>query len=360
RVAERTPVAKRTADDFYDSVALVDRLLPLLPKQDARGLRSRLREVAVRLVRIRTVEEEMRYDIPHFAAEAGRPIQVVLENHDVMPHNLVFTTPGGLKEVAQLGLEAGPRGGAGGNAYVPDSDLVLHATPMVGSDGKAVLTFDAPTEPGEYPYVCTFPQHWYRMYGVMVVVEDLEAYNADPVPPADPIGNNRSFVAAWQSDDFGDDLDEQLRGRSPEIGQKIFAEATCASCHQVAGEGGRIGPALDSVVTKWKGQTHELLREILHPSDRIDDTYAMHQVLTVDGQILSGLLVEENDDEIQLLVNSQATEPTVILQDDIEDMIRTKTSIMPKALMDQFTKDEILELLAYIQQVGRNPVPTEG
>ncbi|TWT88055.1 PVC-type heme-binding CxxCH protein [Neorhodopirellula pilleata] len=356
-VAEKTAKAKRTSDEFIDAMQLVDKVLPTLPQAEARDFRDRLREVTVRLIRIRTVEEEMRYDVAYFAAEAGRTIQVVLENHDLMPHNLVFTQPGALKSVATAALEAGPRGINGGKPYVPASDEVLHATGLVGVDGKAVLTFEAPTVPGEYPYVCTFPQHWYRMYGVMVVVDDLEAWNADPKIPADPIGNNRSFVSAWQSSDFADDLTQDLRGRSPEIGKKIFKEATCASCHQIAGEGGQIGPALDSVMTKWKGNPRELLREILHPSDRIDDKYAMYIVLTLDGETFSGLLVDQDDEVVQLLANAEAKEPTVIEKDEIDEMIKTKTSIMPKALIDQYTQDEIFELLSYLQSVGNSPVP---
>ena len=123
----------------------------------------------------------MRYDVPYFAVRAGKPVQIVLENHDLMPHNLVVTVPGALKEVAQLGLQAGPNGGWKGLQYVPESDKVLHATQMVPADKKALLTFTAPSEPGEYPYVCTFPQHWYRMYGVMVVVEDLDAWQKNPI-----------------------------------------------------------------------------------------------------------------------------------------------------------------------------------
>ncbi|KLU02873.1 putative cytochrome c [Rhodopirellula islandica] len=347
--AERTPAKNRTSDAFIDAMQVADRAIAKLPRQAAKQFRDRLREITVRLVRIKTVDEEMRYDVPYFAVEAGRPVQVVLENHDGMPHNLVFTVPGALKEVANLGLQAGPRGGFQGKQYVPESDLVLHSTDLVASNEKEALTFTAPTEPGEYPYVCTFPQHWYRMYGVMVVVEDLDAYNANPFEPADPIGNNRSFVQAWTINDFaGDKLTEGLRGRTAEIGQKIFEQATCASCHQVAGKGGQIGPALDEVVDKWKGDSREVLQEILHPSDRIDDKYAMHLVLTVDGQTFSGLLVEETDDVVKLLANAEAKEPTVIEQNEIEQMVKTSTSMMPKALLDQYTEDEIFELLNYI------------
>ncbi len=58
----------------------------------------------VRVVPIRMVEEEMRYDQPYFAVEAGRPVQIVLDNADLMPHNLVITAPGALREVAEQGL----------------------------------------------------------------------------------------------------------------------------------------------------------------------------------------------------------------------------------------------------------------
>lgn len=97
--AEETPAAQRTTDEFLDAMQLADQLLARLPVTEARSYRERLREITVRVVRIHTVEEEMRYDVPYFAVEAGRPVQVVLQNEDLMPHNLVITVPGALKEV---------------------------------------------------------------------------------------------------------------------------------------------------------------------------------------------------------------------------------------------------------------------
>ena len=88
---------------------------------------------------------------------------------------------------------------------------------MVPADQSERLTFTAPSEPGEYPYVCTFPRHWMRMYGVMIVVDDLDAYAAAPFKPKDPIGSNRDFVKSWKLVDFDGELPEALRGRSPEI-----------------------------------------------------------------------------------------------------------------------------------------------
>ncbi len=349
--AESTQPANRTTDSFVDAMQLVDRLLTRVPTASARELRTRLREITVRVVKIGTVEEEMRYDVPYFVVEAGRPLQILLENHDLMPHNLVITQPGALKGVAMAGLAAGPDG-TGGLPYVPDSPNVIAATEMIASEQSARLTINAPTEPGEYPYVCTFPQHWYRMYGVMVVVEDLDAWNQNPTEPADPIGSTRSFVQSWTMEDFDGEFDTNLRGRSADIGEKIFNEASCIGCHKVNGVGGAVGPDLTDTYVKWKSDHMAILREILEPSHKIDNKYSMQTILTADGKTVAGIVVSENEDTIAVMTNPEAKEPVIVLQDDIEFMKRSATSMMPKALMDQYTKDEILELMAYLMSVA--------
>ncbi|GAB5402693.1 MAG: hypothetical protein Aurels2KO_09240 [Aureliella sp.] len=350
--AEATPVAKRTEDTFLDAMQLVDQLIAKLPSDQAKRFRERLRETVVRVVRIHTVEEEMRYDIPFFAVEAGRPVQVVLVNEDLMPHNLVFTKPGALKQVAEEGFEAGTANGLDGKQYVPKSDQVLFATHMIAARETARLTFTAPEQPGEYPYVCTFPRHWMRMYGVMVVVDDLEAWNKSPTKPTDPIGSNRSFVQNWTVDDLKGDLAEGLKGRSPEIGSRLFQEATCAGCHH-AGELkiGSVGPELNDLYKRWKSDRVGVLREILEPSHKIDEKYAVQLLLTIDGDTLSGLVVDETKDTISILENPESTMPTTIAKAEIEERVKTSNSMMPKGLLNQYSKDEIFEIMAFIESV---------
>ena len=353
-LAENTAPADRTTDDFLNAMQLADGLLARVPTEKARPLRDRLREVTVRVVRIKTVEEEMRYDTAYFAVEAGRPVQILLDNEDLMPHNLVVTEPGQLRFVAARGLEVGPAGSEG-QAYVSNDPQVLFATDLVDANASERLTFTAPSEPGEYPYVCTFPRHWMRMYGVMVVVPDLDAWLADPTVPEDPIGNTREFVQKWTVADLAggsdEDFENKLRGRSPEIGQRIFTEATCAQCHRSQGTESLVGPSLVGVFDRWKGEGDKVLREILDPSAHIDPKYVVRLVLTDDGRALTGLVVAEDDDSVSILADPDAKEPTVVRKDAVLDMVQTDVSLMPKALLDRFTEDEIYELLGYLRSL---------
>ncbi|MEO2021974.1 MAG: c-type cytochrome [Pirellulaceae bacterium] len=348
KYAEATPAAQRTTDEFIDAMQLADQLLARIPGADSRSYRARLREITVRVVTIHTVEEEMRYDVPYFAVEAGRPVQVVLRNEDLMPHNLVITVPGALQKVAQEGALLGPNPGFEKKPYVPGLPEVLFATGMVQSRQQERLTFTAPSEAGEYPFVCTFPRHWMRMYGVMVVVKDLDAWTKKPTVPKDPLGNNRAFVQSWKAEDFQGKLASGLRGRSLQIGEKIFKAATCAQCHKVRGVGGSVGPELTDILKRWKGDQYGILREVLDPSHRIDPKYAVQMIATDDGKVFTGIVKEEDKQTISLLVNPESPQPTVIKRSEIDEMFKTSKSMMPKALLDRFTRDEIFELLAFL------------
>ena len=345
-LAEKTPAEQRTTSDFLDAMQLADQLFARLPVAEARTFRKRLSAVTVRVVQIHTIEEEMRYDIPYFVVEAGRPVQVVLVNEDLMPHNLVITTNGSLEEVADLGLAVGPNGGHEGKQYVPNSDKVLFATNMVPPAKSERLTFTAPTEAGEYPYVCTFPRHWMRMYGVMLVVDDLDAFLQNPVTPKDPLGSTRQYVQSWKVEDFEDEL--ASLDQSIENGTKHFTEATCAQCHKANGVGGAVGPALNGVFDRWKGDRAAVLREVLDPSQRIDAKYAVQLIITDEGETVSGIVAAEDKKTISILANPESKELTIVQRSSIEEIEKTSLSMMPKGLLDRFKKEEVLELLAYL------------
>ena len=64
--------------------------------------------------------------------------------------------------------------------FVPNSDKVLAGSKLMQPRDSQRLSWSAPKEAGVYPYVCTYPGHWRRMYGALYVVEDLDAYEANP------------------------------------------------------------------------------------------------------------------------------------------------------------------------------------
>ncbi len=346
--AEAASAEVRTSEAFIDMSQLIDRLAARIPDTSARKVRARMKAVAVRTVRIRTIEEEMRYDLKYFVAEAGKPIQVILENGDLMPHNLVITAPNALKLVAMTAATMAPDALTDGKQYVPSTPEVLFATKMVQAGKSERMVINAPVQPGEYPFVCTYPNHWMRMYGVMVVTNDIDAFLQSPVEPKDPIGNNRAFVKNWKVSDLESDLVEGLAGRNPDIGAKLFQEATCLQCHAVDGKGGRVGPDLRGVLKRHDSSVAAVLKEILEPSHKIDPKYASHSILTQDGQVYSGVLVSEDEKTVAILSSPDQPKPTVLQRSDIEEMQPSSKSMMPAALLDQFSQEEVFEILSYV------------
>ena len=109
---------------------------------------------------------------PYATAQApypGQPVKLVFLNPDAMQHNLVIVKPGALEEVGMAGNEMAKDPDGIKRHFVPKSDKVLHATKLVDPQATEILRFKAPSKPGEYPYVCTFPGHWVIMNGVMEV-----------------------------------------------------------------------------------------------------------------------------------------------------------------------------------------------
>ena len=187
KLVQQTPPEQRTSPAIAQAVQLGNDLAGDLAEDQGMAIRKSLRELGVRVVVIRTIREQMQYDTRYFAVQAGKPVQIILENADAMPHNLVITKPGTMQEVAVAAGTMPPPADNSTKAYVPDTSNVLASLSMVQPDASESLSLTAPSEPGEYGYVCTFPGHWVRMYGVMVVVPDLDAWEKSPRPPTDPL-----------------------------------------------------------------------------------------------------------------------------------------------------------------------------
>jgi azurin len=198
KLVGETPTDQRATPAVVETIQLGEELAGTLPPEQGKPIRKSLRELGVRTILIRTLKEQMAYDLNYFVVQAGKPVQIVLDNPDAMPHNVVITAPGAVQEVGIAGGTLQPPADASAKAFVPDSPKVLQASHLVQPGQTETLSFEAPKEPGEYGYVCTFPGHWVRMYGVMLVVPDLDAYDQSPTVPTDPL-TKKPYASAKQA-----------------------------------------------------------------------------------------------------------------------------------------------------------------
>jgi glucose/arabinose dehydrogenase/azurin len=175
--AKTVPASERTREDVVQALQTAGELAGLLPAAEAAAARKELKELRVAVFMIRTVREQMRYDTPRIVVEAGKPFEIIIENDDFMPHNLVITKPGGREKVGPMADKMQPDKFDGqGRPFVPESPEILAATKLLEAGIKATLTLTAPAAEGDYDYLCTFPGHWPAMWGRLVVTKDVDAY----------------------------------------------------------------------------------------------------------------------------------------------------------------------------------------
>ncbi len=194
--AKTVPQGDRTKQDFVETVQTGMELASLLPAADATRIRKELRGLGVSVFVVKTVHEQMRYDTTRIVVEKGKPFEIIVENMDAMPHNLVIVDGGARQAVAEAVQTDRPdKHDKKGRAYVPEKDRRVHeATKLIEPGQKETIKWTAPNREGEYEYVCTFPGHWMIMWGKIIVTKDVDAYLAAhpdatlpapgaPVPP---------------------------------------------------------------------------------------------------------------------------------------------------------------------------------
>lgn len=303
-------------------------------------------------VRVSCKPERMLFTNRQFTVRPGQPVKLVFTNPDATDHNLVIVTPGALAEVgiAANDMAKDPRNATGD--FIPESkrESILAATPMIGPTRKElahVLRFEAPTAPGVYPYVCTFPGHWIVMNGRMIVARDA-AEAEELIAACRP-----AIVKAWTLDDFPT-VSPLADEAALERGMHAFMKAQCTQCHVAAGHGVNLGPNLVESVTKLRGR--DLLAQMLDPSQTIHERYRTHQFVLASGRVVSGIVLDESAETLRIATNLLAPEQiTVIPKAEIEERIPSRVSAMPTGLLNVLTREEILDLVSFVEAGDRLP-----
>ncbi len=361
---QKLPAAERTSPAALDQFEFADALATLLPADRAKKVRATLGELGVRVIRLGTVFERMSFDKDVLVLQVGKPVEFVFENTDLMPHNFVVAQPGSLEEIGLAAESTATDPAAAERQYVPASNRVLLASRLLQPRESQKLSFTAPMASGVYPYVCTYPGHWRRMFGAMYVVENLDDYLADPdgylaahtLPIKDELLKDRRPRTEWKYEDLAGavaDLNGTAEhgGRSFSSAKHLFEVATCVACHKLNGVGAEFGPDLAKLDPKFTPA--DILRELLDPSVRINEKYQSYLFALESGKVVTGLILSESPQVVRVIENPLVkAEPLEIKVSEIAERKRVPQSMMPKGLLDKLTRDEILDLVSYIVARG--------
>ena len=173
-----------------------------------------------------------------------------------------------------------------------------------------------------------------------------------PIAPPAPA---RPFVKAWTVADLEGDLPKAGSGRNFARGKEIFSSALCLQCHHFGKEGGNFGPDLTAVGSRFNRR--DLLDSIIEPSKIISDQYASRLFTTKQGDTVMGLMVEENKDAYVVLTNPLDGAKQSVAKASIASQQISPVSLMPPELLSVLNKDEILDLLAYLESGGNENAP---
>lgn len=143
-----------------------------------------------------------------------------------------------------------------------------------------------------------------------------------------------------------------LNGGDPQRGRLVFwnEEAKCAVCHQVGGEGGAIGPALDRPELARFDQAW-WYRQIAEPSAVIAPNVRTHVAQLADGRVLSGV-VRVVDFQTLTLAGHDGTIET-LNRDDLTALNASSSSTMPSGLTGALGQQRLRDLLAFLMDAAR-------
>jgi putative heme-binding domain-containing protein len=352
---EKTPADQRTDRDFLNALQFATELSSVVPEDFGRPLAKKLRTLGPAIFVLHAVYEQMRYDKQLLVVEAAKPVAITLENDDAMPHNVAILAPGALEEIGSIAEKMPSEPDSQGRLYVPDSPKVLHASKLVSPGQKLQIAFTAPAEPGEYTYVCTFPGHWRRMVGTLLVVKDMDAYLATAGTAQQP------QITEWQLSELAPDLPKVAVDRNLENGKELFTKLACAQCHKLGSQGYAYGPELTDVLVRYKHDRTNVLEQILEPSKTIDDRYRNYSFELKNGdESVIGMILKEDADTLSIQTGPADSLVQKLKKSGIEKRTPQASSPMPIGLLNTLSKDQILDLLAYIESAGAPPAPAHA
>ena len=134
-------------------------------------------------------------------------------------------------------------------------------------------------------------------------------------------------------------------------GRAVF-QKTCAACHMLYGEGGKVGPELTGAN---RANLDYILLNSVYPSLDVPHAYRTVSVLTVDGRVVNGVLAEE--DETKIVLRTPEQPRVVIAKEDIDFRKISRQSMMPDGQLDAMKPQEVIDLVKYLGTTEQVELP---
>ncbi len=213
----------------------------------------------------------------------------------------------------------------------------------------------------DYGDGCSYPAYLANIFNeAMNALSEKERAELAPLLIAPPKEiaipqNQHKFVREWKMDDLQPSLGELSSGRSFSRGRDVFTDAQCIRCHRFGNEGGAVGPDLTAVGSRYGHR--EILESILEPSKVINEQFQSITIMTRDGDDVTGRIAHEDDKTVMVVTDALAGTRVTVAKTNILKRVASRVSPMPEGLVNNFTKDEILDLIAYLESGGRDTGP---
>lgn len=172
-----------------------------------------------------------------------------------------------------------------------------------------------------------------------------------PAPAPKRSGGNRS----WRFEDLSDALSGPLSGRNFSRGQQVYQVSQCGVCHRFQGVGGASGPDLTGVSSRYSRA--DLWRSIVEPNAVISEQYQSMTLTLKDGREITGQLLEDSPQQIVVRVDALTDRKTTVSPGEVRQRVASKVSSMPEGLLSAWGREDVLDLLAYLESNGRQDSP---
>ncbi len=148
-------------------------------------------------------------------------------------------------------------------------------------------------------------------------------------------------------------LDSKQLAAADKVNGRLLFNKSCASCHVLFGEGGKIGPELTGA---QRDSLDYLLENIVDPSATLAVDQRTSVIALKDDRIITGVIGEKTERTVAV---QTATDRLVLQRADIDVIKETRLSLMPEGLLDVLKEAEVRDLIAYLMSPTQAALPSK-